>query len=155
AWMVLRIPSAAPAEVERRREMSSKDDVALLKGLPLFARVDSSHLNVLGFALERTELENDETLFRDGDAGEGAFLVTAGNVVLARRIAGREATVNAGRCTLIGEQSMFADVPYRGTAKASERTTVLRIGRDLFYKLAEEFPDLAVEAMRSVNEKLN
>ena len=31
----------------------------------------------------------------------------------------------------------------------------LKITKELFYRVAEEFPDLAVEAMRTVNDKLD
>jgi CRP-like cAMP-binding protein len=135
--------------------MSIKDDVALLKAIPLFSKVDASQLNVLAFSLERLALDEGEVLFRDGDDGDGAYVVIEGSLELARRTAGKETATTVERGTLVGEQTMFAPVPYRGTAKAQGRTQVLKISRTLFYKVAEEFPDLAVEAVKSVNEKLN
>jgi CRP/FNR family cyclic AMP-dependent transcriptional regulator len=135
--------------------MSIKDDVTLLKTVPMFARVDNSQLNVLAFSLERITVDPGDVLFRDGDRGDGAFVVADGRLNLNRRVGKGELSVTAERGTLVGEQSMFAEVPYRGTATAQSRTTVLKISRELFYKVAEEFPDLAVEAMRSVNTKLN
>ncbi len=135
--------------------MSVRDDVALLKQIPLFAKVDDAQLNVLAFSVERIKLANGEVLFRDGETGSGAFIVAKGEVELVRNVGAGDVTINAGEGMLIGEQTMFADVPYRGTAHTENGAEVLKISRQLFYRVAEEFPDLAVEAIKSVNEKLN
>ena len=50
---------------------------------------------------------------------------------------------------------MFADVPYRGTARAQTKAVTYKIDRALFYKVAEEFPELAAAAIKVVNEKLD
>lgn len=136
--------------------MAIKDDVALLKRIPLFGKVDESQLNVLAFSTERITVRAGEVLYKDGQPGSAAFVVVDGKIAIHRGSkAGGEADIIAGPGSLIGEQSMFASVPYRGTATAKEPVVALKISKELFYRVAEEFPDLAVEAMRAVNDKLD
>ena len=63
--------------------------------------------------------------------------------------------VIARRGSLIGEQCMFAGVPHRGTATAIFDVEAMKISKELFYRVAEEFPDLAVAAVRAVSRKLD
>ena len=136
--------------------MAVKDDVALLKRIPLFAKVDESRLNVLAFATERVNVRKDEVLYKHGEPGSAAFVVVDGTIgIRLRAKADEEPEVLAGPGSLIGEQSMFAAIPYRGTATAQSPVVALKISKELFYRVAEEFPELAAEAMRTVNDKLD
>lgn len=136
--------------------MAVKDDVALLKRIPLFAKIDESRLNVLAFSTERVNLRKDEILYRNGEPGSAAFVVVDGEIAIRRTAKNDEpAEIVAGPGSLIGEQSMFAGLAYRGTATAQTPVVALKISKELFYRVAEEFPDLASEAMRTVSEKLD
>lgn len=136
--------------------MSVKDDVALLKKIPLFARVDESRLNVLAFSTERVDLREGEVLYKNGQPGAAAFVVVSGEIGIRRSGKAEDAPeIVAGSGSLIGEQSMFAGVPYRGMASAMTPVVVLKISKELFYRVAEEFPDLAIEAIQAVNAKLD
>lgn len=136
--------------------MAVKDDVALLKRIPLFTKVDESRLNVLAFSTERVNVRKDEILYKDGEPGSAAFVVVDGTIgIRLRAKADEEPEIVAGPGSLIGEQSMFAAIPYRGTATAQSPVVALKISKELFYRVAEEFPDLAAEAMRTVNDKLD
>lgn len=136
--------------------MSVKDDVALLKKIPLFAKVDESRLNVLAFSTERVNIRAGDVLYKNGQPGAAAFVIVDGEVGIRRLSKPGEAPeIVAGSGSLIGEQSMFAGVPYRGTATALSAVVALKISKDLFYRVAEEFPDLAIEAIQAVNEKLD
>ena len=136
--------------------MAVKDDVALLKRIPLFAKVDESRLNVLAFSTERVAVRKGHVLYKHGQPGSAAFVIVDGEIGIQRNEksdSGPE--IIAGPGSLIGEQSMFASAPYRGTATAISPVMALKISQELFYRVAEEFPDLAVEAIRTVNEKLD
>lgn len=136
--------------------MSVKSDVALLKKIPLFAKVDESRLNVLAFSTERLELGEGGILYKNGQPGAAAFVVVSGEIGIHRLGKPDEAPeIIAGPASLIGEQSMFAGVPYRGTAIALTPVVLLKISKELFYRVAEEFPDLAIEAIQTVNAKLD
>jgi len=135
--------------------MSVKDDVALLKKIPLFSTVDDSQLNVLAFAVERLRVDAGDTLFYDGEHGTGAFVIVKGTVSVTRPTPAGDAEVEVGPGALIGEQVMFAEIPHRSTARATSNVEAFKISRELFYRVAEEFPDLAAHAIRAVNEKLN
>ena len=136
--------------------MAVKDDVALLKRIPLFSKVDESQLNVLAFSTERVTVRKGEILYKHGQPGGAAYVIVDGEIGIQRGTKKEDGPdIIAGPGSLIGEQSMFAGVDHRGTAKALAPVVALKISKELFYRVAEEFPDLAVEAIRAVNEKLD
>ena len=136
--------------------MAVKDDVALLKRIPLFAKVDESRLNVLAFSTERVNVRKGDVLYKHGEPGNAAFVVVDGELGIRHHVeADEEPEIVAGPGSLIAEQSMFAGVPHRGTATAMSPVVTLKISKELFYRVAEEFPDLASEAIRTVSQKLD
>ena len=136
--------------------MSVKDDVTLLKRIPLFAKVDESRLNVLAFSTERVTVNAGNALYKDGQPGNAAYVIVDGEVGIRRAQADDDDfDVVARSGSLIGEQCMFAGVPHRGTATAVSNVEAMKISKELFYRVAEEFPDLAIEAIRAVSKKLD
>lgn len=136
--------------------MSVKDDVTLLKQIPLFAKVDESRLNVLAFSTERISVNVGSAIYKDGQPGSAAYVIVEGEVGIRRPDAENgDFDVIARRGSLIGEQCMFAGVPHRGTAIALFDVEAMKISKELFYRVAEEFPDLAAAAVRAVSKKLD
>jgi len=111
---------------------------------------------VLAFSTERVSVRKGEVLYKEGQPGDAAFMIVEGEIGIRRTKApGTEPEIIAGPGSLIGDQAMFASVPYRGTASALSPVMALKITKELFYRVAEEFPDLATEALRTVSEKLD
>jgi CRP-like cAMP-binding protein len=59
-----------------------------------------------------------------------------------------------GRHAIIGEVAILCDVPRTATVTARSRLTTLRIDKDLFFRLVNEFPQMAVEIMRELARRL-
>ena len=62
------------------------------------------------------------------------------------------ATAESG--ALLGELSMIADVAYGFTVKTTSAFTAKRIDRDLFIRLAAEFPDFGRGIIRNIAVRL-
>jgi CRP/FNR family cyclic AMP-dependent transcriptional regulator len=142
--------------------VSLREEVDLLQRIPLFANVEASKLKLLAFTSERIAFEAGHVLFRQGDPGDAAYIVIEGEAeVLVDGLTGPVLIAILGRNALIGETAILCDVPRTATIKARQRLVCLRISKDLFLRLINEFPQIAVAVVRELasrveagNEKL-
>jgi CRP-like cAMP-binding protein len=138
--------------------MSLAEEVALLKSIPLFAKIEPSKLKLLAFTSERLAFDPDQELFRQGDPGDAAYLVIAGEVSISIAApaspGGRIELARLGAGALVGEIAILCDVPRTATVTATGKTVTLRISKELFFRLITEFPQIAVEVMRELAHRL-
>lgn len=105
--------------------MSVKADVETFRRIPIFAECDPVHLQVLAFSAGRQSFAAGETLMREDDPADAAFLILSGETTLRARREGAIGTAGAG--ALLGEVAMIGARPYALTVAASEPVTALRI----------------------------
>lgn len=135
--------------------MRVKSDVEYLRQIPLFANVDDTHLQVLSFSTKRKKVAKGRYLFKEGAKTAAAYLIIEGSVELLQDTEkSKELIAEAEAGAFLGEVAMIAGVPYSLSAKATNSVLALAISRDLFFRVAEEFPGFAERVMRVVNTKL-
>ncbi len=142
--------------------MSLREEVDLLQRIPLFANVEASKLKLLAFTSERIAFEAGQVLFNQGDAGDAAYIIIEGEAeVLVSGASGPIQVALLGRNEIVGEIAILCDVPRTATIKARQRLVCLRISKELFLRLINEFPQIAVAVVRELasrveagNEKL-
>ena len=80
-----------------------------------------------------TRFAEGETIFRQGDAGDRMFVVVAGRIGLYLEGGGTEHKVaSLGPGEFFGELSLLCGMPRSATARASEPSVLLEIGRGAF-----------------------
>ena len=86
-------------------------------------------LEVLGRHLEPVQLASGQVLFREGEAGDGAYLLLSGRVELRVAVAGQGERVLAtlGKGSLFGEISPLLDEPRSATAIARSAVWLWRL----------------------------
>ena len=135
--------------------MSINEEVQVLRNIPLFARMEPSKLKLIAFTSERVTFPNGETLFRQGDPGDCAYIVIDGDAeVLVDTPQGQICVATIGRNDIVGEIAILIDVPRTATVRAKTRLVTLSIAKDLFFRLVTEFPQMAVEIMRELAHRL-
>jgi len=135
--------------------MSLNEEVEALRRIPLFARIDPPKLKLLAFTSERITFAPGTMLFRQGDPGDAAYIVMGGTAsVLVDTPAGQIKVAEIGKNDFVGEIAILCDVPRTATVRASSEVTVLRISKDLFFRLIREFPSMAVVIMRELAQRL-
>ncbi|MBM3534599.1 MAG: cyclic nucleotide-binding domain-containing protein [Alphaproteobacteria bacterium] len=138
--------------------MSLAEEVALLKSIPLFSKIEPSKLKLLAFTSERLAFDPDQQLFRQGDPGDAAYIVIDGEVSISidapNAPTGSIEVAKLGRGAIVGEIAILCDVPRTATVTARGKTVTLRISKDLFFRLIAEFPQIAVEVMRELAHRL-
>lgn len=135
--------------------MSLKEEVEVLRSIPLFAKLEPAKLKLLAFTSQRLTFEAGHSLFHQGDPGDAAYIVLDGEAdVLIDTPQGPVRVAQIGRHAIIGEVAILCDVPRTATVTARAKLTTLRIDKDLFFRLVTEFPQMAVEIMRELAHRL-
>jgi CRP-like cAMP-binding protein len=135
--------------------MILKDEVELLRRVPLFAGVEPTKLKLLAFTSDRMSFEAGQILFEQGDAGDGAYVVLNGSAeVLVDRAGSQIKVADLEKNAIVGEIAILCDVPRTATVRAHERLETLKISKDQFLRLLAEFPDMAIEIMRVLADRL-
>lgn len=135
--------------------MSLQEEVELLRKVPLFAKIELSKLKLLAFTSDRMVFVPGEVLFKQGEAGDFAYLIMSGTAdVSVKMPTGQLSVATLGEHEIVGEIAMLCDVPRTATVTVITELVTLRISKDLFMQLIEEFPQMAVEIMRELARRL-
>ena len=124
-----------------------------MRSIPIFADCEAVHLQLLAFSAARQNFSAGEFIIRQGNKGTAAFLILNGEVRLSSTDAGPLGS--AGEGALLGEVAMIGDRPYSVTATAVETVSTARIDRDLFMRVAREFPEFGTAVFGILSRRLD
>ncbi len=132
--------------------MSVRADVETIRSIPIFSECEPAHLQLLAFSAVRESFEPGAALVVEGTPGHAAYLILSGRVELSTQAAGHIG--EAGPGALLGEVAMIGGSPCSITARAVDPVMTARIDRDLFLRVAQEFPEFGTAVLRSLARKL-
>ena len=135
--------------------MSLQQEVDLLRKIPMFAKIEPAKLKLLAFTSERLSYSDGDVLFRQGEAGDAAFVIISGQAEIS--IATDEGPLVVARLSdhdFVGEIAILCDVPRTATVTAVTNLEALCISKDLFFRMIKEFPEIAIEVMRELAHRL-
>ncbi len=135
--------------------MNLQEDVDLLRNIPLFRNIDAAKLKLLAFTSERLTFGAGENLFLQGDHGDAAYIIVAGQAdVVIDTPAGPITVATVKETDFVGEIAILCDVPRTATVTAKSELVTLRISKDVFFQLIMQFPQMSVELMRELASRL-
>lgn len=135
--------------------MGLHDEVDLLRNIPLFSKISPSKLKLIAFTSTRVEFDADSYLFRQGEAGDCAYIILSGEArVLVDGPAGEILVATLGVNDFLGEIALLCDSPRSAHVKAKGSVVTLRIDRELFFQLITEVPLIGVELLREMAQRL-
>jgi CRP-like cAMP-binding protein len=137
------VPSLAAALDKFARERLLKN---LLATSPLFRPFNRQQQMDLIRRFDGHEVAPGTVIIREGDAGQGLFVVLAGEVEVLKQdsdagAAGKEialARLRAGE--LFGEMSLLNNQPTSATVRAVRPSTILFLAREYFQRLVQALP---------------
>lgn len=136
--------------------MLLKDEVDLLRKVPLFAHLDPAKLKLLAFTSTRASFKPGQELFHQGDEGDAAYLILSGEAdVVADTPSGEVPVATVGQNAIIGEIAILCEVPRTASVRATSPLETLKIEKEHFLRLIREFPDMGVEIMRELGKRLS
>jgi CRP/FNR family transcriptional regulator, cyclic AMP receptor protein len=136
--------------------VSLQKDVEVLRSIPLFAKIEPAKLKLLAFTSEHLEFAEGDTLCRQGEAGDAAFIVLEGQAdVLVENPGGAVKVATIHRNDIVGEIAILCDVPRTATVVAHGDLETLRVCTDGFFHLVTQFPQVGIEVMCALAWKLH
>lgn len=132
-----------------------KEDIEVLREVPIFASVELSKLKLLAFASQRLAFDPGQVLCREGDFGDTAYVIIQGSADVSVRAGDNEITVaSLGRNDFVGDMAILCDTPRTATVRASSRCETLVIGKTQLLGLLRSFPDMSIAMMRVLAGRL-
>jgi CRP/FNR family cyclic AMP-dependent transcriptional regulator len=135
--------------------MNLNEEVELLKGVPIFAKIEPAKLKLLAFTSERMNFAEGQELCHQGEPGDAMYVILGGVAdVLIDSPSGQIRVAELQKNGFVGEIAILCDVPRTATVKAREPLVTLKISKDMFYRLVAEFPQMAIEIMRELAHRV-
>jgi CRP-like cAMP-binding protein len=132
------------------------EEVELLRRTPLFCKVPPAKLKLLAFTSNRVKYSEGQVLFSQGDAGDAAYVVLTGTADVLVNADGAQIKVAVVEPnSVVGEIAILCDISRTATVRASTPLEALRISKDHFLRMLTEFPEMGIEIMRVLAERLN
>jgi CRP-like cAMP-binding protein len=136
--------------------MNLNEEVEVLKGVPIFAKMELARLKLIAFTGERMTYSEGQELCHQGDPGDAMYVILGGVAeVLIDTPAGPIPVAELRKNNFVGETAILCDVPRTATVKAREPVVTLKITKDMFYRLVAEFPQMAIEIMRELAHRVD
>ena len=134
--------------------MSIEQEVEILRRIPLFANVEAAKLKLMCFASERITYKSGQSLFEQGDVGDAAFIIIEGAADVIVTHDAPLVVAQVGKDDIVGEIAILVDIPRTATVTATSELTALKITKDLFFRMVTDFPEMGVEIMRVLAQRL-
>ena len=136
--------------------MNLNEEVEVLKGVPIFSKIEPAKLKLIAFTGERMTFGMGQEVCHQGDPGDAMYVILGGVADVLIDVEGGQqiAVAEMKKNNFVGDMAILSDVPRTATVKAREPLTTLRISKDMFYRLVAEVPQMAVEVMRELAHRL-
>ncbi len=135
--------------------MDLRQEVEMLRKVPMFAKLEPSKLKLLAFTSESLTLEHGEVLCHEGDRADCAYVVMDGTVeVLLGREGAEKRVGERGNYDVIGEIGVLLNEPRNATLRAKGAVVVLQVTDEQFLKLVAENVDVALHLIRQLSKRL-
>ncbi len=132
-----------------------KEDIEVLREVPIFASVELSKLKLLAFASQRLSFDTGQVLCNEGDRGETAYVIIKGSADVCVRVGDAEIKVaTVGRNDFVGDMAILCDMPRTATVRAASPCETLVIGKAQLMGLLRSFPDMSIAMMRVMAGRL-
>ena len=137
--------------------MSLESDIAVLRNVELFEVLGTEQLRLLAFGAEHRRLGAGEFVFRQDARSDAGFVIVSGQVLMSRKgpLNGTDRAIGTfGPGTLLGELALITETRRPANARTQTACELIRIGRSLFRRMLEEYPELAFDLHQRLRSQL-
>jgi len=137
------------------KRMFLRDEVEMLKRVPIFSTIEPAKLKLLAFASDRKHYRAGTALCHQGDHGDAAFVILTGTAeILVHSPNGDVKVAEVQPNSIVGEISILCDTLRTATVRASTDVEALCISKDHFLNLISDTPRIALSVMRVLADRL-
>ncbi len=128
----------------------------IIENVPLFNGLPSEHIADLKQVAIEKSYGRGETIFMDGDEGDGFYVVLAGKVKISKiSFEGKEQILHIfGPGEPFGEVPVFAGKPFPANAQALAKSILAFFPKDRFIGLINANPSLALNMLAVLSSRL-
>ena len=127
-----------------------------LESTKLFGGLSLADAELLNASAQIREFPHDHIIFKEGDVGDGMYVLRSGAVQISAVVGQGErkplARLNPG--DYFGEMALVDNEPRSASANAEGETSVFYLPRELVLKLLERSPNLAVQLIREFSHRM-
>jgi len=148
-WVAQTAKAALHGPDEKMKELIA------LKRVPLFSALTLEQLATIDKLMVTRHYLKGESIFQKGDAGSELYVVLEGEIRVHLDHDGVEVTLaRLGDSKVVGEMSVFDEEPRSASAQASQDTTVRVLRRDRMQAIVHEHPELLLEFVKNLSQRL-
>jgi signal transduction histidine kinase len=127
-----------------------------LESTKLFGGLSLADLQLLNSSAQIRDFTHDQVIFKEGDAGDGMYVVRSGGVQISALLgqAERKPLARLEPGDYFGEMAVVDNEPRSASAIAEGDTSVFYLPRELVFKLLERSPNLAVRLIREFSLRM-
>ncbi|MGO4335059.1 cyclic nucleotide-binding domain-containing protein [Labrys sp. KB_33_2] len=145
----------APQEAVPETLIEDLPEVQALRDVPMFAALDTPRLKLIAFTCEHVAFAQGQTLFRQGDVADAAYVILSGTADAFMEHEGESFHLSTTeRHSIIGEMGLIGSLPRSATVVAATDLGTLKIAKDIFVNLLTELPSVALVVMRDQIKRL-
>ena len=131
------------------------EHVSALKNMALCHALSEAELDVIAAIVETRAIAAGSELFREGEPGNGLYLVVSGEINVIKLGAGGEIVLaKMGPGAVLGEMSLITADARSATGRATTDSVVLHLPSPGFRKLIDSGSIAALKISRSIAEVL-
>ena len=122
----------------------------------LFSHLLAAELTALKQTATELSLPAGHVIFRQGDAGDGIYLVEKGSVEISAVVSGGEGRLlsTLGPGSFFGEMAVMDDQPRSATATVAVACTLSFIAGDAMWRVLEQSPKVLISLMREFTRRM-
>ncbi len=133
-----------------------KDEVDLLRTIPMFAKVDPTKLKLLAFASDRVSYKAGQAIFMQDDPADAAYVIIEGtaDVIVTTADGGESKVAELGRNAFLGDMAILCDIPRTATVRANTNLEALKIRKEHMMEMVVKSPSLTMAVLQTLVNRL-
>ncbi len=138
--------------IDSLQEQEREQLVKFLKESSILRLIDDRIIHGLSLSLVEKHCGPGHIVFREGDAGDGLYIIKQGSVEVKRNADAKPiAYLTAGEC--FGEMSLINNQPRTATIRVPEEAVILKLSKRASMDLKSKFPLLSDELERLAEKR--
>ena len=137
--------------------VSIEEKIHFLQDVSSFKALNDEQLKTLAELSDVEAHAAGTKIFSQGDPGNMLYIVARGLIALEREVTDETDTVSLRAVNpheYFGEMSLFIEAPRSVTAIASKDSVTLSVSREDFSKFVRNYPDLLIELIQVLSQRL-